>query len=59
MAKADCGFCEAMGFRACDSCGGPAWAGDGQNQQNLFLVDGAELCGYCVGKPAVQVVIRP
>jgi RNA polymerase subunit RPABC4/transcription elongation factor Spt4 len=39
VAKADCGLCEAMGYRACDRCG------------NVVMnppESGPELCAYCL-----------
>lgn len=48
VADADCPMCEAMGYRSCDACGGPAWAEkNSMGLSNLFIVDGRELCGYC------------
>ena len=40
MAKADCETCEALGYRACDGCGGPVM--DGYRSPL-----GVDLCGYC------------
>jgi len=42
MAKADCGFCEAAGHRACDLCGGVVFE---HNTAGLAL--GIDMCGYC------------
>lgn len=50
MAEADCPTCEALGYRACDDCGGPAW-----EPANLFRdVFGGEWCAYCVDKHIVR-----
>ena len=43
MAKADCGFCEALGHRSCDYCGGPTF--EPQNRYTNAL--GVEWCHYC------------
>ena len=43
MAEPDCGFCRALGFRACDVCGDVVFP------QNLaHRPKGRELCGYCL-----------
>lgn len=49
MGASDCETCAMLGYRSCDVCGGPAWAGrrsDGQ-QPNLYRFNGRELCTYC------------
>ena len=49
MGAPDCGTCAFLGYRSCDECGGPAWAGrisDGQ-LPNLYRVGDRELCGNC------------
>jgi hypothetical protein len=40
MAAADCSICEALGYRACDTCGGPVF----DNFRNAL---GLDLCPYC------------
>lgn len=43
MAAADCGTCQAWGYRSCDVCGNPVFPPN--------LADspaGRELCGYCL-----------
>ena len=43
MAAADCGMCEAMGYRSCDVCGNPVFPGNLKES-----TAGRELCGYCL-----------
>jgi len=40
--RADCSFCEASGFRACDMCGNPVFPPIQPTPMGL------ELCGLCL-----------
>jgi hypothetical protein len=42
MARADCPFCEASGYRACDVCGNPVFPPIKRTALGL------ELCAYCI-----------
>lgn len=46
MAEADCSTCEALGYRSCDDCGGPAWEPNNLHRDAF----GGEWCGYCVDR---------
>jgi hypothetical protein len=46
VAEADCGICEAMGYRSCDLCGGPAMTAALEHPYAVEL--GVEYCGYCL-----------
>lgn len=43
MAAADCGTCEAMGFRTCDVCANPVFPANLKESPA-----GRELCAYCL-----------
>ena len=43
-----CATCRAQGVGQCDECAGPTWAADDEgNEQNLWQIDGREVCGEC------------
>lgn len=39
MAEPDCPYCEVLGFRSCDRCGGVVMD---------TIEQGPDICGYCV-----------
>lgn len=48
MAKADCAFCEASGYRSCDKCGNVVFS------LEVLGANGEELCGYCLDDLGIE-----
>lgn len=48
MAKADCAFCEASGYRSCDKCGNVVFS------LEVLGPKGEELCAYCLDELGIE-----